>query len=200
MVLPNTISPSVATIPVGTFYQSRNRSYIGAGALEDDEDDDPKFQSFLTGGGAGPPRVAMDTSPMIRNASLQAWYWRSISSRFMASSALSSIIDCCGRKRREGWNWTVISIQFEVNVTKLFSFFQTLEDIWKNWNWPILTSVNPVQIHFAICHLRISYPLLLKKQSCNLLFVHRPCALCFVIKGVSIVLAPALPYRQSHKD
>ena len=143
MVLPNTISPSVATIPVGTFYQSRNRSYIGAGALEDDEDDDPKFQSFLTGGGAGPPRVAMDTSPMIRNASLQAWYWRSISSRFMASSALSSIIDCCGRKRREGWNWTVISIQFEVNVTKLFSFFSIFGRYLKNLKLTYLNECQP---------------------------------------------------------
>jgi len=31
---------------------------------------------------------------MIFIASLHAWYWRNISSRLMASSALSSIMDC----------------------------------------------------------------------------------------------------------
>lgn len=49
---------------------------------------------FFTGGGAGVLTVAMDTSPMIFRASLQAWYCRSISSRFRASSALSSIMEC----------------------------------------------------------------------------------------------------------
>ncbi len=52
------------------------------------------IQSDLMGGGAGVLTVAIDTSPMILSASLQAWYWRSISSRLMASSALSSIMDC----------------------------------------------------------------------------------------------------------
>lgn len=50
-------------------------------------------QSFFTGGGTGVVTVAMDTSPMIRRASLQAWYMRSISSRFCASSGDSSIMD-----------------------------------------------------------------------------------------------------------
>lgn len=39
-------------------------------------------QSFLTGGGTGVLTVAMLTSPMILRDSLQAWYMRSISSRF----------------------------------------------------------------------------------------------------------------------
>ena len=51
-------------------------------------------QSFLTGGGAGVLTVAVETSPMILRASLQAWYIRNISSRLRASSALSSIMDC----------------------------------------------------------------------------------------------------------
>jgi len=50
-------------------------------------------QSFLTGGGTGVVTVAMETSPIILKASLHAWYIRSISSRFNASSGLSSIID-----------------------------------------------------------------------------------------------------------
>jgi hypothetical protein len=70
-------------------------------------------QSFLSGGGTGVEIVAIDTSPekkiqngsntglraqripflpMILKDSLQAWYMRSISSRFDASSGLSSII------------------------------------------------------------------------------------------------------------
>jgi len=49
-------------------------------------------QSFLTGGGTGVDTVAIDTSPIIRRASLHAWYIRNISSRFRASSGLSSII------------------------------------------------------------------------------------------------------------
>ena len=40
--------------------------------LDVDDDDEPKFQSVLTGAGAGPPIVAMETSPMMRSASLQA--------------------------------------------------------------------------------------------------------------------------------
>lgn len=48
-------------------------------------------QSFLTGGGTGVDTVAIDTSPMIRKASLHAWYIRIISSRFWASSGASSI-------------------------------------------------------------------------------------------------------------
>ena len=57
-------------------------------------DDDEGIIQSLTGGGAGVLTVAIETSPMIFRASLQAWYWRSISSRLIASSALSSIIDC----------------------------------------------------------------------------------------------------------
>ena len=38
------------------------------------EDDVPIIQSILTGGGAGALTVAMETSPMIRRASLHAWY------------------------------------------------------------------------------------------------------------------------------
>ena len=52
------------------------------------------IQSALTGGGAGVVTVAIETSPMIRIASLHAWYCRSISSRFRASSWLSSIMEC----------------------------------------------------------------------------------------------------------
>lgn len=52
-------------------------------------------QSFFTGGGTGVCTVAIATSPMIRNASLQAWYILIISSRFRASSGLSSIIVFC---------------------------------------------------------------------------------------------------------
>jgi len=50
------------------------------------------IQSDFTGGGAGTLTVAMETSPMIFMASLHAWYCLSISSRLIASSALSSII------------------------------------------------------------------------------------------------------------
>ncbi len=76
-------------------------TYIDEDMLEDEEDEAPIIQSILTGGGAGALTVAMETSPMIRKASLQAWYWRNISSRFIASSALSSIIDCyIGNKRK----------------------------------------------------------------------------------------------------
>ena len=53
------------------------------------------IQSLLRGGGAGVLTVAMETSPIILRAFLHAWYCRSISSRLIASSALSSIIDCC---------------------------------------------------------------------------------------------------------
>jgi len=52
-----------------------------------------------TGGGIGVETVAIDTSPMILSASLQAWYILRVSSRLMASSALSSIIDCCKSKQ-----------------------------------------------------------------------------------------------------
>ena len=45
------------------------------------------------GAGLGVLMVAVDTSPMILSASLQAWYMRNISSRFSASSADSSIIE-----------------------------------------------------------------------------------------------------------
>jgi hypothetical protein len=64
--------------------------------VDEDEDDDdaPIIQSILTGGGAGALTVAMDTSPMMVKACLHAWYCLNISSRFIASSALSSIIDC----------------------------------------------------------------------------------------------------------
>ena len=55
------------------------------------------IQSFLMGGGALVPMVAVETSPMIFSASLQAWYIRNISSLFRASSALSSIIFCYGK-------------------------------------------------------------------------------------------------------
>ena len=41
--------------------------------------------------------VAVEMSPMIFSASLQAWYILSISSRLRASSALSSIILCCNQ-------------------------------------------------------------------------------------------------------
>ena len=44
--------------------------------------------------GALPPRVTLETSAIILSASLHAWYMRSISSLFSASSALSSIILC----------------------------------------------------------------------------------------------------------
>lgn len=59
-------------------------------------------QSFLTGGGTGVDTVAIDTSPIIRRASLHAWYIRSISSRFRASSGLSSII-CAYFKQNKFW-------------------------------------------------------------------------------------------------
>ena len=52
------------------------------------------IQSFLMGGGAGALTVAIDTSPIMLRASLQAWYCRSISSLLRASSALSSIMVC----------------------------------------------------------------------------------------------------------
>ena len=70
---------------------------VGAFAAELDGGgrEEEGIQSLLRGGGAGVLTVAMDTSPMILRAFLQAWYWRSISSRLIASSALSSIIDCC---------------------------------------------------------------------------------------------------------
>jgi len=58
-------------------------------------------QSSFTGGGMGVDTVAMDTSPMIRSASLHAWYMRSISSRLTASSALSSIIEFCVPNRSQ---------------------------------------------------------------------------------------------------
>ena len=71
------------------------------GAFIDDElgggREEEGIQSLLMGGGAGVLTVAMETSPMILRAFLQAWYCRSISSRLIASSALSSIIDCCER-------------------------------------------------------------------------------------------------------
>ena len=62
--------------------------------FDEDEEDELIIQSILTGGGAGALTVAIDTSPIIRSASLHAWYCRNISSRLMASSALSSIMDC----------------------------------------------------------------------------------------------------------
>ena len=60
-------------------------------------------QSSLTGGGMGVDTVAMDTSPMMRSASLHAWYIRSISSLFLASSGDSSIMADCrgGRDERD---------------------------------------------------------------------------------------------------
>ena len=45
--------------------------------------------------------MAIETSPMILSASLQAWYMRSISSRLTASSALSSIMFDCSIQSRK---------------------------------------------------------------------------------------------------
>ena len=92
---PNrTMEPHLREVSVRPWTEWTSQTYMDDELVEAD-DDDPKFQSVLTGAGAGPPSVAMETSPMMRSASLQAWYWRSISSRLTASSALSSIIDCC---------------------------------------------------------------------------------------------------------
>ena len=60
----------------------------------DDEADSPD-QSVLTWGADDELIVAVDISPIIFNASLQAWYILNISSLLRASSALSSIIPCC---------------------------------------------------------------------------------------------------------
>ena len=49
-------------------------TYIDDDMFDDDEEEAPIIQSILTGGGAGALTVAMETSPMIRKASLQAWY------------------------------------------------------------------------------------------------------------------------------
>ena len=48
--------------------------------------------SSLIGGGTGVDTVAMETSPIILRASLQAWYILNISSLLRASSGLSSIM------------------------------------------------------------------------------------------------------------
>ena len=58
-------------------------------------DEEAGSQSLLLriGAGLGVPIVAVDTSPIIFKASLHAWYILNISSRLIASSALSSIIE-----------------------------------------------------------------------------------------------------------
>ena len=91
------------------------------------------IHSLRMGAGLGVLMVAVDTSPMILSASLQAWYIRSISSRFSASSADSSIME----------DWTAHNDrQIKIRLT----YYHNGPNIYKNTkpsmsafhkNWPV---------------------------------------------------------------